>query len=128
MRNRAKCRKCESIIESFHEGDYISCNCNEISVSGGYKNYCSALDWSNFIRVDDLGNEIVPKIVQKEETESIENIKKNKVTKREMISILDDMIKSIENLPSHAMNSPITHSDFASLLILLSSILRCEQD
>ncbi len=54
MKNRAKCKKCHSVLESFHEFDYITCKCGEIAISGGnQKLECYANDWSNFLRVDD---------------------------------------------------------------------------
>jgi len=113
MRNRAKCKLCHSIIESFHSGDYVSCKCDEISVSGADSLNCAAKNWSNFMRVDDEGNEIVVSVK--------ENVKPDK---DDLLKMLDEMIKSYENLPSAAMQSPINHYDFASALLLLSEILR----
>lgn len=128
MRNRAKCKKCQCIIESFHRYDLVSCKCGSISVSGGNEKLeAMADDWVNFLRVDDEGNEIIVKV--KEEITLNEPIQKSgqeKPTKRELLSILDEMIKNIENLPQSAMLTPITHYDFASSLILISSILRSE--
>lgn len=34
-RNRARCRKCITIIESEHRHDYVSCKCGAIAVDGG---------------------------------------------------------------------------------------------
>ena len=51
MRNRAKCKLCDDIIESVHHHDYITCKCGEISVDGGdHYCRCSARNWENFIR------------------------------------------------------------------------------
>lgn len=33
--NKAKCRKCEDIIESKHVHDFVTCKCGAISVDGG---------------------------------------------------------------------------------------------
>lgn len=44
--------------------------------------------------------------------------------KEELISILEDMGKKIEELPMHAMFSPITHADLAALIMLLVSIFK----
>ena len=72
MRNRAKCKLCSDILESFHEHDWVSCKCGEISICGGnVKLECSAKDWKSFLRVDDQGNVIVPKVMQKDEVEAI---------------------------------------------------------
>lgn len=48
----------------------------------------------------------------------------DKPNKQDLIDMLDEMIKNIENLPSHAMMTPITHYDHCALMILLSSILK----
>ncbi len=122
MRNRAKCKKCNVIIESVQPHDWVYCECNEVGVSGGKENYrCFANDFSNFLRVDDYGNEILVKI---------EDAKKDPITPKELLNSLDEMIKSIEALPSHAMLTSINHYDFASALILLSAILRsfCKEE
>ena len=49
-----------------------------------------------------------------------------KPSKKELIEMLDEMNKSIENLPQHAMIASITHYDFSALLILLSAIFKAE--
>lgn len=129
MRNRAKCKKCGSIIESFHQTDYVMCKCGEISVDGGNALKCAAKDYSNFVRVDDDGNEIVVKVLKgdgkaQEDDEKVSEYEKPQ--RKELIEMLDEMIKNIEKMPQHAMSGPINHYDYASLLILLSSIFRCE--
>jgi len=138
MKNRAKCKLCSSIIESLAYNDYIECACGEIAIGGGeiafqvaYKNA------ENFLRVDDEGNEIVPKFANETSlTISVLNLPDyitssesslpgfEKSKRSELIEILDDMIKRIENLPQHAIISPITHADFAALMVLLSAILK----
>lgn len=47
-------------------------------------------------------------------------------SKRELIDMLDEMIKNIEGLPLYAMTSPISHYDHCALLILLSSIFKSD--
>jgi hypothetical protein len=115
MRNRAKCKSCESIIESIHERDEVGCSCGKISVSGGDKMGCAATDWSIFLRVDDEGNVIVPKI---QEAPAL--------SRDDLLFALDDMIKRIEEMPQQAMIISINHYDFVSLLILLSSIFKSD--
>lgn len=117
MRNRAKCKKCESVIESTSRKDEMHCKCGAISVSGGDLLGCSAIDWSIFLRVDDEGNVIVPTIQEKP-----------KVTREDFLDALDEMIKRIEDMPKQAMVVAINHYDFVSLLILLSSIFRSDKD
>lgn len=130
MRNRAKCKLCGYVIESFAMMDFVSCHCGEISVDGGSTLYKAfARDFSNFLRVDDEGNEIIVTVKEKEDISSPkpdhEGILDNpKPTKNELIDMLDEMAKAIERLPQGAMLQPITHYDYASLILLLSSILR----
>ena len=116
MRNRAKCKACEAIIESLSHHDEVSCKCGQISVSGGDKLGCAAINWSNFLRVDDEGNIIVPKIEESK-----------KATKEDFLNALDEMIRRIEEMPPQAMVVSINHYDFVSLLILLASIFRSEE-
>jgi hypothetical protein len=141
MKNRAKCKLCLSIIESFYVNDYVSCKCDEISVSGGDLMECSARNWDNFMRVDDLGNIIIIKVTdnlgkaiqdpaddrRKEDNENSrndENSPNHIYTKKELLNMLSEMIKNIENLPQHAMNNPINHYDFSSLLILILALFK----
>lgn len=117
MRNRAKCKLCQSIIESFHTGDHVSCKCDEISVSEGEALRCSAKNWSNFMRIDDEENEIIVTV-----NEVSSDLSKPK--KKDLLNMLEEMIKNIEKLPPNGMLSPINHYDFASALLLLLSIFR----
>ena len=115
MRNRAKCKACESIIESLSYRDECSCKCGQISVSGGDAMGCAAVDWSNFLRVDDNNNVIIPKITEKP-----------KPSKKDFLDALEEMIRRIEEMPQQAMIVSINHYDFVSLLILLSSIFKSD--
>lgn len=55
-------------------------------------------------------------------------MEENKPTKRELIDMLDEMIKNVEKLPLYAMTSPISHYDYCSLMILLSSLFKSDLD
>ncbi len=126
MRNRAKCKLCKQILESFHEYDYVSCKCDEISISGGNIRYeCAAKDWNNFVRVDDFDREI-PVTVKYEDKESHLEVNDSKPSKNELINMLDKMILDIENLPDSAMLTPVNHYDLMSLLLLLSSLFKSD--
>jgi hypothetical protein len=130
MKNKAKCLKCKSIVESFHRTDYCACTCGEISVYGGPDLMeCSAMDWKSFVRVDDMGNEIQVKVTNPL-TDSLSNestfSKPTTMTKKDMIKMLDELIAVIDNLPQSAMNSPITHYDYQTLLVLLSSLFKSD--
>jgi len=126
MRNRAKCKLCQNVIESFHKYDYVTCGCGEISITGGLDELsCSAKNFDNFLRVDDQGNEVMVKVIGgKEKVETIEL--QPILTRKERIEMLDAMIKNIENLPQNAMTLPINHYDFYSFMLLVSSILKTE--
>ena len=124
MQNRAKCKLCNSVIESFHSTDYVQCKCGHISVSGGDAMYCAANDWANFMRVDDAGNEVIVTVAPDATTQATEPT--GKPSKAELVGYLDDMIKSYETLPEHVRDSFVTSRDFESLLILISAILRVD--
>jgi hypothetical protein len=134
MRNRAKCKLCNSIIESFHRTDYVTCNCGEICLDGGPELLkCFANDYLNFLRVDDEGNEIIVTFLkdgEKEQSKESEVKEEKSVTsrptKKELISMLDEMIKSYENLPPNAMYSNPTHFDIYSALLLVLALFRAE--
>lgn len=128
MRNRAKCKKCETIIESLHTHDYVVCKCGEIGVDGGQDYFrAMAKDYSNFLRIDDEGNEIVVRVVEKDEKEEKNEEQTQEATqpsREDLLNFLDAMAKDIERLPQSAMSLPITHYDHYSLIILVSSIFR----
>ncbi len=126
MRNRAKCKKCNSIIQSFTLYDYVSCSCGEIAISGGDNALeCYANDWKNFIRIEDNGNEKEIKVIDNHESIDSEE-QTNTPSKKEMMEMLDHMIKNIERLPQNALTEPVTHSDLLSALLLISEILRSD--
>ncbi len=125
MRNRAKCRLCKSIIESQHPTDIVQCDCGEISVEGGPAMRCAANDWVNFLRVDDHNNEIIVKVKTLPQ-ENISDHIPEKPNRLDLLNMLDEMVKNVENLPQHALTQPINHYDYCSLMILLSSILRAD--
>ncbi len=125
MKNRAKCRLCQSVIESFHSTDYVMCKCGEIAVDAGSAMKCFAQSWENFIRVDDNNNEIVVKVQQSpSDTTLNDKTLSNKPTIDDLLDMLDEMTKSIERLPQQAMTLPITHYDHYSSLMLILSCLR----
>lgn len=124
MRNIAKCKLCLTVIESFHSTDYVMCKCGEIALDGGDAMKCYANDFKNLIRVDEKGNEIIVTVLeaQKELLNPISN--QEKLSKDDLIKMLDDMAKNIEKLPQHAMLEPITHYDHWCLITLLVQILK----
>lgn len=128
MRNRAKCKLCNEVIESFHMHDYVTCKCGEISVDGGQNFFkCSANNWTNFLRVDDEDNEIIPIIQDLDDQEkTTKEPEPRQLSRKELIDMLQETLKGIERLPDHAMSLPINHYDFYSFGVLVLSILRAE--
>ncbi len=128
MRNRAKCKLCNNVIESFSTHDYVTCGCGEISIDGGSEYLRSrARDYQNFLRVDDEGNEIVVTFQENISEEKMEDKEvANKPNKKEIISMLENMIKSIESLPPSGMYSPVTHYDLCSALLLICSFFKAQ--
>ncbi len=127
MKNRAKCKLCKSIIESFHATDYVSCKCNEISICGGTSRYqVYANDFSNFIRVDDDGNEIFV-MVQDAESSQENSGELVKMGKNDLIRELDFMIENIDKLPQEAMITYISYYQYYSLLLLLSALFKTDK-
>lgn len=122
MRNRAKCKLCNEIIESFHEFDYVTCKCKEISISGGQIRFeCSAKDWKSFLRVDDNGKEIV---VTVQDSITSDNAPTTTPEQESPLQILDNMIDALNNLPQHALSQPLTHYDMLSLLNLFKKVIQ----
>lgn len=117
MRNRAKCKLCNEILESFHSHDHVICSCGEISIDGGQQSFkCSAKDFTNFIRVDDEGKEHPVRFENPENPQSEENTTP--------WSQLNFMIENIERLPDSVMPHPISHYDFLSILLVLRELVR----
>lgn len=125
MRNRAKCKLCSDILESLGPRDFVTCSCGEITI--GPDLYAAARNWDNFFRIDDNDHEIHVQYQDKREKHDQqinEQEETHKPTKDELIVMLDEMIKSYEHLPLHAMLAPISHADQLSLLMLVSSLFK----
>ena len=126
MRNRAKCKLCKDIIESFHQHDYVTCKCGEIAIDGGnYNLRAVARDFKNFLRVDDKDNEIVVQLKDAEDVKPLD-IETPQPTRENILDMLEETIKGYERLPQRAMYEPITHSDFIAALLLILASLRAE--
>lgn len=128
MKNRAKCKLCNEILESFHRYDYVSCKCGEISINGGNDTFeCSAKNWGNFLRVDDKGNEILVKIVENPDEKSEKMDESPKMGNDSKLEMLQQMLKNIENLPQKALELPINHYDFYSFMLIVLEILKSDK-
>jgi hypothetical protein len=122
MRNRAKCKLCGDIIESFAIGDVISCLCGEISIEGFDPHFkCYYRDVRNFLRVDDEGNEVV---VREEGQLSEDSVQFKAPTKEEVLKLMEEMISKMDSLPMNAKTLPVTQSDLSSMLWLVLTAFR----
>lgn len=132
--NKAKCRLCGDIIESFHQYDYVVCSCGEIAVDGGREGMrCIAKNWENFIRVDADGkqyeiilkSEEAPKGQQETQTEpQPEQALGTPQQKENALILLYEMIKNYESLPHVAMHAPASNADILSVLYLVGALFK----
>ena len=123
MRNRAKCALCHDILEVFIPNEFLTCKCGEITI--GPDLYAKATDFKNFLRIDEENNEIHVSYKEKKQEQHghIDGAEPaHKPSKAELLAIIDEMIKSYEHLPQHALLAPVTHADHRSLLMLVSSL------
>lgn len=120
MKNRAKCRVCNDILENVKNLETVTCRCGEISLDTSPDGLHAHIksDKNNLIFVDDEGNLIVPGTIEKESAKP--------PTKEELLDILDSMVENIRSLPPQAMHAPVNHSDFCSLLLFLSAFFRSD--
>lgn len=125
MRNRAKCKLCEEIIESLHPQDYVPCKCGEIAVDGGKEaNKCAALHWENFLRIDDNDKIVEVKVIDATEEDIVINPTTNlNDRKRELVDVLKGYIDSFNRLPEHARSNFITHYDLQAALLVIYEVL-----
>ena len=126
MKNKAKCKLCKSVIESFFADDYIECKCGEIALHGGMAMKCSAKSWDNFIRVQEDGKEVPIKVKNSDKPEIYPEENLNKPTKNELLTHLRILAENIEQLPQNVMTLPVTHYDFLSLILVLEAIFRAD--
>jgi hypothetical protein len=120
MRNRAKCKLCNSIIESLHRYDYVKCACGEIAISGGlYELETSAKDYDNFLRVDDMGREISVEYRDPHETITETPNPPPLNTPRSLLNELKARLEADEKLPDQAHYMAVTHIDQRVYLTLV---------
>ena len=127
MRNRAKCKLCEEIIESKHQHDYAECSCKQIAVDGGDSYFkAHAVDWHNFIRIDDEGKEVPVKV---QEVMQDVPYTPDPPTQEDRMKLLNDIVSRLGALPEGAMLQPVTHMHLYSVLLVISELLKhqCDQ-
>ena len=137
MRNRAKCKLCNEVLESFHQHDYVSCKCGEIAIDGGQSYFRAfAKDWANFLRVDDEDREIEVRVVDKDEEATNEEISYRddsrdtryndhlESVQNDLFTTISNKIEYMKSLPNHAMNSTATNRDIYDIYCLLSEFFK----
>lgn len=120
-RNRAKCKKCQEIIEVLENKGYVECSCGEIGI--GADLYAAARNWKNFLRLEENDQEKGVEYQDKSEKQNEDN--PEPFTKEEMLYELKKTAEIYANVPP---NVPITHHDISVLLLLLLSILKADSD
>lgn len=117
MRNRAKCKLCDDIIESLALTDLQMCKCGEIGVEGGsqlFRTY--AKNYDNFLRVKDDDTVIKVTVQKKEE--------KQPLTKEEKIQEIEYFIEKLEDLSPEALSAHATNYDILAIAYLLKLIIK----
>lgn len=125
MINRAKCRLCCTIIESHLPDEIVYCKCAEIAVCDGAAMRMWANRIENFLRVDDIGNEIKVSYEQKSaegQQHKDGDQGSHRPTKEELIDSVEYAIKALDEMPSHH----VTSKDLANCMLMLINILKRE--
>lgn len=127
MINRAKCKLCQSIIVSELPNEIVYCKCGEIAVCDGPAMRMWPVGNVNFLRVDDLGNEII--VSYKKEAAKSEEDKQNDdpkecITKGDLIKSFEDALSYTENSPDHEQFSFVTNISLCHHLRALVNILK----
>ena len=121
VKNRAKCKVCNTIMHAKEPYIRVLCNCGRCFIELEMdKTLCGTDEWSNLVFVDDEGNEIV--LNSPEETEVIPE----KISKKQLIEQMKDMIRSYDNLPPRALYEPVLTIDMKNLMLLVVGILESE--
>lgn len=113
-RNRAKCKLCSSIIESHFEGDVAVCACGAITVFGGESMDMAPFGSPNFMRVDDLGNEVLVQyrdIQADKQSEEDMNHHQEYTSYKEAVNELQRLIDADEHFVKNGDDSPIRRCD-----------------
>jgi hypothetical protein len=128
MKNRAKCKLCKDILESFHATDLVYCSCGEIAINGGqYSLETWAKDYANFLRVDDEGNEIVVQYQDKikgKDGDGEPDEEPKSLGYDELIDILQQQIDNDQKLPDHVKIAPLNTYDLIRYMILIRQIFK----
>lgn len=130
MENKAKCRLCGSIIQSYTLSDVVSCDCGEITIWGGqYEFNVAYKNKNNLLRIDDKGNEVIVRCVDTTQDEIADPEPSNEAASRkERLATLDSWISYGSNLPRHVLDAPPSLADLYHGLLLVSSVLHSSDE
>ena len=81
--------------------------------------YMAAKNYANFIRIDDEGNEIIVKVIEK-----IEDEMPKKLTRKDYISSLEEAINHLSSLPDSARFASVNQYEMEAYLKLLLLIFQ----
>jgi hypothetical protein len=127
VKNRAKCKLCSSIIESFHPTDHVICKCGEIELNGGDAMFAKANNFANFIRVDDLGNEVLVKYKgpsdQQKDDDTPQDAPKE-FTYKELVDEFERLIHADEEIISQGNHHNASMFDLWRYMIHLLKIFK----
>jgi len=129
MRNRAKCKLCSDIIESKYAGHVDTCKCGSISVFNGAGMDMVPFASPHFLRVDDVGNEVVVSYKEKRaEGEGYEeaNNPNEPRSRTDLIKDFENAIEYIDKAPNHEQLSFVTNAALCHYLKALVNILKRE--
>jgi hypothetical protein len=129
MRNRAKCKLCQSIIESFLPDEIIYCKCGEIAVCDGPALRMWPFGSPHFLRVDDVGNEIVVSHKEKDgesDGDKQTNRPNEHRSKADLIKDFENAIEYIDKAPNHEQYSFVTNAALCHYMKALVNILKRE--
>src|SRR6185503_11500514 len=102
-RNRAKCLKCDTIVESLLPADLQMCKCGNCGVEGGTEAYkLIGEDLSKIVRLEDDNTETAIE----GDAEPAPAMPPVKPSRKEIMDTLGMSIKASENLPPNAMMAP----------------------
>jgi len=127
MINRAKCKLCNDIIESWLPDEIVPCKCGAIAVCDGAAMRMYPAGSPHFVRVDDRGNEIVVEYVttkDNEEDHQSPQDKESKISTDEAIYALERSIEYNDSLPYHERYIPITTDEVNTYLKSILNIIR----
>lgn len=131
MRNRAKCKNCDSILESFTLYDYVECSCGGIAIDGGsYRLNAYARNWENFLRIDDDGKITPisfvekPSEYQKEAEHQQAKEEPKQLAKEGIMYEIDSTIQRLENLQILHQSQPLTQNDLKLVFEYLKRLVQ----